>query len=134
MSSWGKAIRLGFLVWLVPFVVAFLVFPVRDSARPVFESVMAVTVAGTAVGLGLAYSRGVPGMRAREGLAVGVVWFAMCVLIDAPLMLVGGPMQMSASAYFGDIGLTYVSIPLVTSGLGAAFVAGARQRHDTAGR
>lgn len=44
----------------------------------------------------------------------------MCVLIDAPLMLLGGPMQMSAGAYFGDIGLTYVSIPAITWCLAAA--------------
>jgi hypothetical protein len=131
MSSWSKAIGLGVLAWLIPFVVAVVVFPLRDSARPVFESVMAVTVAGTAVGLGLAYLRAISAMRAREGLALGVVWFAMCLLIDAPLMLFGGPMQMSLGAYFGDIGLTYVSIPLVTWGLGAASVAGARRRHDT---
>jgi hypothetical protein len=124
MSSWGRAIGLGFLMWLIPFIVAFLVFPLRESARPVFESVMAVTVTGTAVGLGLAYLRRVARAYAREGLAVGAAWFVLCVLIDAPLMLLGGPMQMSVGAYFGDIGLTYVSIPLVTWGLGAAWAAG----------
>ena len=127
MNSWGRAIGLGFLAWLIPFVVAFLAFPLRELARPVFESVMAVTVAGTAAGLGLGYVRRVPGVRAREGLALGIVWFAMCVLIDAPLMLFGGPMQMSIGAYFGDIGLTYVSIPLVTWALAAAWAAGARR-------
>jgi hypothetical protein len=124
MSSWGRAIGLGFLMWLIPFIVAFLVFPLRESARPVFESVMAVTVTGTAVGLGLTYLRRVARAYAREGLAVGAAWFVLCVLIDAPLMLLGGPMQMSVGAYFGDIGLTYVSIPLVTWGLGAAWAAG----------
>jgi hypothetical protein len=131
MSSWGRGIGLGILAWLVPFIVAFVVFPLRNSARPVFESVMAVTVAGTAVGLGLVYLRAVRGMRAYEGLTVGALWLAMCVLIDAPLMLLGGPMHMSLSAYLGDIGLTYVTIPLVTSGLGAACVAGAGQHQGT---
>lgn len=128
MRSWRRAIGLGFLAWLIPFVIAFLVFPWRESARPVFESVMAVTVTGTAVVLGLGYLRRVSGMQAREGMVVGVVWLAMCVLIDAPLMLLGGPMQMSLGAYVGDIGLTYVSIPLVTWGLGAAWGAGDSRR------
>ena len=97
MTSWGRAVGLGFLAWLIPFGVAFLVFPLRESARAVFESVMAVTVTGTAVGLGLAYLRRVAGTHAREGLALGAVWFVLCVLIDAPLMLLGGPMQMSVS-------------------------------------
>jgi len=122
---WGRAIGLGFLAWLIPFVVAFAAFALRESARAVFESVMAVTVAGTAVGLGLWYLRLVPRVNAREGLALGVLWLVTCVLIDAPLMLFGGPMQMSLGAYLGDIGLTYVSIPLVTWGLGAAWAAGA---------
>jgi hypothetical protein len=127
MSSWGRAIGFGFLAWVIPFVVAFIVFPLRASARPVFESIMAVTVAGTAVGLGLRYLQRVPAARAREGLVVGWLWFGMCVLVDTPLMLLGGPMQMSLGAYFGDIGLTYVTIPLVTWGLGAAWAGGARR-------
>ena len=132
MSAWWRRIGLGILAWVVPFVVAVVVFPLRNSARPVFESVMAVTVAGTAVVFGLVYLRVARSMGAREGLAVGAVWLVICVLIDAPLMLFGGPMQMSLGAYLGDIGLTYVTIPLVTSGLGAAFATGAGQRRDTA--
>ena len=56
----------------------------------------------------------------REELLLGLLWFAICVLIDAPLMLLGGPMQMSFGAYMADIGVTYISIPVVTSGLAAA--------------
>lgn len=127
MIAWGRTIGLGFLAWLIPFIVAFLAFPLREAARPVFESVMAVTVAGTAVGLGLVYFRRTRDARAHQGLVVGLAWFAICVLIDAPLMLLGGPMLMSPGEYLGDIGLTYVMIPLVTWGLGAARLAGARQ-------
>lgn len=127
MSSWGRATGLGFLAWLMPFLVAFLAFPLRESARPVFESVMAVAVAGTAVALGLMYLRRVPGMSPREGLLLGVMWLAMCVLIDVPLFLFGGPLRMSVGQYFGDIGLTYVTMPVVTWGLGAASAAGARR-------
>lgn len=127
MRSWSRVVSSGFLMWLIPFVVALLMFPLRESARPVFESVMAVTVTGTAVGLGLRYLRRVQVVRASEGLAVGIVWFAMCLLIDAPFMLLGGPMKMPVGAYLGDIGLTYLSIPLVTWGLGAARAAGGRR-------
>lgn len=123
MTSWSRAIGLGVLVWLIPFAVAFLAFPLRDPARPVFESVMAVTVAATAAWLGVAYLRRIPAVRAREGLALGLLWLVISVLIDAPLMLVGGPMKTSLGAYLGDIGLTYVSIPLVTWALAAAAAA-----------
>jgi len=127
MIPWGKAVGLGFLMWLIPFAVAFMAFPLREAARPVFESVMAVTVTGTAVGIGLAYLRRMAGRYASAGLVVGMLWFVMCVLIDAPLMLLGGPMQMSIGQYFGDIGLTYLIIPLVTWGLGAALAGGVRR-------
>ena len=120
MKSWRGALVLGFMVWLAPFVVAFLVFPFRENARPLFESIMAVTVTVTAVFFGLMYLRRCDAVHAREGLMLGLIWFVMCVAIDAPLMLFGGPMKMSFGAYMADIGLTYAGIPIVTWGLGAA--------------
>jgi len=124
MRSWKSAVGLGILMWVLPFAVAFLVFPFRDSARPLFESVMAVTVTASAVLLGLRYIR--PGATPGEGALLGVVWLIISVLIDAPLMLVGGPMQMTVGAYLMDIGLTYLTIPAVTWGLALASRAGAR--------
>ena len=120
MKSWRRVLGLGLVTWLAPFVVAFLAFPFRESARPLFESVMAVTVTTAAVVLGLTYLRRVDGGSVREGILLGVIWFLMCVLIDAPLMLFGGPMKMTFGEYMADIGLTYVSIPVVTMGLAAA--------------
>lgn len=120
MKSWGRAVGLGLLVWLVPFVIAFLAFPLREPARPLFESIMAVAVTATAVVFGLAYLGRVDGGWVRQGLVVGLLWLAISVLIDAPLMLVAGPMKMSVGDYLADIGLTYLCIPAVTWGLGLA--------------
>lgn len=120
MRSWRRVLGLGLVAWLAPFVVAFLSFPFRESARPLFESIMAVAVTATAVLLGLVYIRRLDGVFVREGLLLGLIWFTMCVVIDAPLMLLGGPMKMSFGEYMADIGLTYASIPVVTWGLAAA--------------
>jgi hypothetical protein len=120
MSSWGKAIGLGVLMWLLSFVIAVFVFPLRQLSRPLFESIMAVAVTGGAVLLGLLYFRGVEDRRLQEGFLLGVLWFALSVLIDAPLMLLGGPMQMTFGAYMADIGVTYLCIPVVTCGLAGA--------------
>jgi hypothetical protein len=120
MRSWRRILGLGLIAWLALFVVAFLAFPFRESARPLFESIMAVAVTATAVLLGLAHLRRLRSGFVREGLLIGLVWFAVCLLIDAPLMLFGGPMKMTFGAYMADIGLTYVSIPVVTVGLAAA--------------
>ena len=120
MNFWRRALGFGVLAWLIPFVVAFAAFPFRESARPLFESIMAVTVTATAVVLGLAYLKRSKSASVRDGLLLGLVWFAICVTIDAPLMLFGGPMKMSFGAYMADIGLTYAAIPIVTCGLAAA--------------
>lgn len=117
---WRRALAFGFACWLIPFAVAVLVSPLRQSMRPLFESIMAVAVTATAVILGLAYLRRVQHPTARKGLVLGFVWFGICVLVDAPLMLLGGPMKMSLAEYMAEIGLTYLSIPAVTLGMALA--------------
>jgi hypothetical protein len=47
MGSRARLIGYGFLVWLIPFAVAFIVFPTRVEWRELFESIMAVTLAAT---------------------------------------------------------------------------------------
>ena len=50
----------------------------------------------------------------------GLLWFAVNVAIDLPLMLAPSPMQMSLSEYVANIGLTYALIPIITVGMGIA--------------
>lgn len=119
MKSTGRALGLGLLMWLLPFAVAFAVFPFRDSWRALFESVMAVAVCLAAVWFGLLYLGRIPDPGPRDGLLVGALWWLMCVALDLPLVS-AGPMAMSTVDYFADIGLTYVAIPLITVGLGIA--------------
>jgi hypothetical protein len=121
MISWGKAIIYGVLVWLVPFVVAFLIFPIHASARPLFESIMAVAVCVTSVAFGILYLKHVTKKIVKEGIQLGILWFIIPVLIDAPLMLFGGPMKMSILEYMADIGVTYICIPVITWGLSVAY-------------
>ncbi|MFG0329961.1 MAG: hypothetical protein ACF8PN_08695 [Phycisphaerales bacterium] len=114
----GRAIGFGALLWLVVFVIAFAAFPLREQARPVFESIMSVAVALATVVFGVIYLRRIERDFVREGVALGAVWLVISIAIDAPLMLLGGPMQMTVAEYFGDIGLTYLGIPIITTGLG----------------
>lgn len=120
MATFGRALLFGFLVWLIPFVTAFAVFPLRQSARPLFESIMPVTLTLVVMGFSLAYFKGVTRGFLREGLFLGLLWMAVSLVIDAPLMLLGGPMKMSISEYLADIGLTYVIMPIVTVGVSVA--------------
>lgn len=118
MVAARKALIFGVLIWVTAFAVAFAIFPVRESSRPLFESIMPVVLAATTVFFAYRYFKGVQSGFAREGLLLGLVWFATNVLIDLPLMLAPSPMQMTLGDYVGDIGLTYVLIPIITTGIG----------------
>jgi hypothetical protein len=119
MKSLPRALGLGFLVWLAPFVVAFMVFPFRESWRALFESVMAVTVSVVTVWLGLVYLRKLSSVTIKGGILVGLLWWVISVAIDLPLML-SRPINMTFVDYLADIGLTYVMIPVITTGLAIA--------------
>lgn len=120
MKSFGRALLFGFLVWLIPFIVAFAIFPIRQSARPLFESIMPVALTLVVVAFGITYLKPVGREFVREGIVLGFLWMAVSLLIDAPLMLLGGPMKMSVDEYAADIGLTYLIMPIITIGLGLA--------------
>jgi hypothetical protein len=87
---------------------------------------MPVTVAVATMSFGVSYFRRVSDRHVREGISVGLLWFAICVLIDSPLMLLGGPMQMTLGQYMADIGLTYLIIPTITVGIGMVLARGHR--------
>ncbi len=115
----GKALLFGFLVWLVTFAVAFAISPIRETSRPLFESIMPVAIAIIVVPLGVVYFRRIRRRLMREGLRLGLLWVLMCVAIDAPLMLLGWPMYMTVPEYLADIGVTYLMIPVITIGIAA---------------
>lgn len=117
MYSPRKAIFFGLLVWLIPFIVAFSIFSIRQSQRALFESIMPVVVALAVVVFGGLYFRHVKTSFLREGVCLGLVWLAISVLIDVPLM-VSPPINMPLSEYAADVGLTYLIMPIITIGLG----------------
>ena len=57
MTSMHKALIFGVLVWLVPFAVAFLIFPLHGSSRPLFESIMPVVISAATVVFAVTYLR-----------------------------------------------------------------------------
>lgn len=117
MASWRKAILFGFLIWLIPFVVAFSLFSIRESWRALFESVMPVVVTLVVVAFGCIYFRQVRAACIREGLLLGLLWLFISVAVDLPLML-SPPMNMTIANYAADVGLTYLIMPIVTTGMG----------------
>jgi len=119
MTSWGRAILLGCLVWLIPFVVSFAASPLKETWRSLFESIMPLILVMTIVPLAVLYLRRVRTVLIKEGILLGVLWFAMSVVIDLPLML-SPPLNYSFVEYFADIGLTYLMMPVITAGIAFA--------------
>lgn len=119
MTSWRRAIGLGLLVWLVPFMVAFAVFPLKESWRSLFESIMPVTLAVVVVLSTLLYRRKSPTWSVCEARRLGIVWLVISAAIDLPLML-SPPISYTLTEYLADVGLTYLMIPIITTGMGWA--------------
>jgi len=106
-------------MWLLPFGVAFASFPLKESWRSLFESIMALTVATVTVLLALWYFRRVQQPTAREGVLLGLLWLVISVAIDLPLML-SPPISYTPREYVADIGATYLMIPVISAGIGKA--------------
>ena len=121
MNKYLKVILFGFLTWLIPFAISFVVFPFKATNRGFFETVMAVTVAAVAVLFAILYLRQVTSGFLGEGVLIGGIWFGVNIVIDLFLFLPPSPMQMSLGDYMLDIGLTYLIYPIVTIGLGYAY-------------
>lgn len=118
MRSIKKGILFGFLVWVIPFVVAILIFPIRNNDRPLFESIMPVVVVLCVVIFACLYFQKLQGRLLREGIILGVVWLAISLVLDLILFMPDSPMHMSFIDYLKDIGLTYLMIPAITIGFG----------------
>src|SRR5262245_63304767 len=113
MASWKKAISFGLMIWLIPFIVAFIAFPLKQSWRSLFESVMALTLSIVVVACAVRYFSRLKSASLGEGIRLGILWFAISVVIDLPLML-PPPINYTLVEYAADIGLTYLMMPTIT--------------------
>ena len=118
MNSLKKAVLYGFLIWLIVFAVSFLIFPLKDSNRPLFESIMPVIISINLVIFSGMYFKKVSSKYLKEGVLLGLIWFAVNIMIDLPLFLLKSPMQTTFTGYMSDIGITYLIMPVFTSGIG----------------
>jgi hypothetical protein len=117
MKPVWKMLLFGFLVWLIPFVVAAFIYHVRNSDRPLFESIMPIVISVCVVLFSGVYFRKQRGKYLKDGIMIGLVWLAISIAIDL-LMFMQGPMKMDFVDYVKDIGITYLMIPIITIGMG----------------
>jgi hypothetical protein len=99
-------------VWVLTFVVATAIFPLRASQRPLFESIMPVALVAATCIFAYRFARSEPAFG-RQGLLLGIIFLAVSLIIDL-FLFSWGPMKMAPAEYVKDIAVTYLIIPIVT--------------------
>ena len=109
---------IGFASWLIPFAISIPFFDHTGQlliAQPLFKSIMVVVGGGTATALlVMAFRHVVP--TARSGLALGCYWLLINLALDIAILVPMG--KMTIAGYLADIGLRYLLIPIVSTGIG----------------
>lgn len=124
---------LGFLSWLVPFAVSFL-FVDRTGQflipQPLFKSLMVVVFGGLGTAfLVVAFLR--IAASTLSGLALGCYWLLINLVLD--LIVLVPLIRMPVGAYFYDIGLRYLLIPIISTAIGRV-AQGVREHPTSFGR
>lgn len=117
MESLKIALLYGFLVWLIPFIVSFIIFPTKTSLSALFESIMPVVITICVVVFSILYFGKVEADFLKEGILLGIIWLVISLVVDL-LLFMEGPMKMTFVDYMMDVGLTYLMIPTITIGFG----------------
>lgn len=115
----AKNLFLGFLSWLIPFVVSFLFFkPGGELAVPYATFKSGIMVVGIISGcyLLMRYFKFVDSEFIRNGIIVGVSWFVINILLDAAILI--PIMNTTFTDYFVSIGLSYLCIPVISITMG----------------
>ncbi len=110
LTHWKRAAGLGFLSWLLPFLISFAAFPLKKSDAPLFATVMFLVLILVAAALRDRYFHDIAAPRAGEAALLGILWLAVNLAMDYP-MFAYGPMKMSAAQYYSEIGAAYLIYP-----------------------
>ena len=119
MKSIKQTLLFGFLVWLIPFIIA-ITFYSRDG-QPLIDifllkSIMIVAGSITGAIFLILYFKKVTKNYLREGLIVGLIWLAINWILDFIVLV---PMaKMDIGTYFIQVGLRYLTIPIFSISIG----------------
>jgi hypothetical protein len=109
-----RLLILGFVMWLVPFLVSFGFFDRSGKVNinyDLFKSIMIVVsslVGGYAL---IRHFRTINGNFLREAWLAGMVWLVLNLVLDLIILI---PIaKMSYAEYFNSIGVRYLQIPVI---------------------
>src|SRR6266446_9234447 len=120
MKKLLRLVLFGFLSWLLIFAASVCLFRLKKEDARLFEVLMSMVLTACTVGFTLLYFRKIQTAFLREGILLGVAFVACNILFDLP-MFSAGPMQMPLAPYFKDIGIAYLTMPIISIGFGYAF-------------
>lgn len=114
-----RNILFGFIAWLVPFVVSFLFY--GSNGEPLYDAqtvhnVLLVVGIGVCSFLLIKYFKGITKDYVKEGLIVGITWFAISAILDIVLLV--SMFQMSFITWAGRIGISYLAFPMMSVSMG----------------
>jgi hypothetical protein len=110
LTHWKRALALGFLSWLLPFLFSFLAFPLKKANAPLFATLMYLVLILVAAPLRDRYFRDIDAPRIGEAALLGILWLGINLTMDYP-MFASGPMKMTAAHYYSEIGAAYLIYP-----------------------
>ncbi len=121
MNKYIKIVLFGFLAWLIPFIASIFFFaPGGGLLVDVFLFKSIMIVVGSIVGalLLVLYFSKISKEFLREGIVVGVAWFAINIILDLIVLL--PLLQIDVGNYSAQIGIRYLVIPVMSIAMGYA--------------
>jgi len=117
MKKFFRLMLFGFLSWLLIFGASVCLFPLKNDSEHLFEVLMGFVLTTCTVAFTILYFRRVQTGFFSEGCLLGLAFVACNLLFDLP-MFSAGPMKMPPLHYLKDIGLAYLSMPIIAIGFG----------------
>ena len=123
MNNKLRIVLYGIAIWALPFVVGMLLFTIQSSHADIFDTLMKLFLLLGVMVFTALYLVHSGESSVRHLVLVGMVWTAVCLMIDIPLFVLvfGWPMEQ----YLMDVPLGYLIIPLAAGGMAKAYLLGA---------
>jgi uncharacterized membrane protein YpjA len=119
MRKYLRILLFGFLAWLVPFAASIPFYSAEGQPTVdifLMKSIMIVVGSLSGAFLLVVYFRYLTKSYVAEGILVGLLWFAINILLDVIVLV--PMMQVPFSTYFAQIGMRYLVMPVMSTAIG----------------
>ncbi len=106
-----RSLYFGFMVWLIPFVLAIPIFQPLSDHRIVFKSIMGVILVTTVSLLWASYLKKIDSLFRQHAVVNSLIWTFMSIIIDLFAFIIG--FKMDPIIYFTEIAISYLAIPVI---------------------